>query len=245
MSSDVEDFRRDRAERLADLASNKTIEDKSRALFKDLIALKYHYNFEWLGLPIMQLPQDLMALQEIIWSLKPGVIVETGVARGGSAVFYASMLALSGGDGVVVGVDIDIRPHNRDAIAAHPLADRIRLIEGSSTDPETVAAVQRAADGRGPVLVILDSNHTHAHVLAELRAYSPLVRAGAYIVVFDSVIDILPPALSADRPWGPGDNPRTAIHAFLEETDRFEIDRTMEAKLQLTCCVDGFLKCVA
>ena len=205
---------------------------------------EYSYHFRWLGVPIIQYPQDIVALQEIIWRIQPDAIVETGIARGGSLIFSASMLELLGGDREVVGVDIDIRHHNRIAIETHPLAKRISMIEGSSVDKEVVDAVRRKVEGRERVLVILDSNHTHDHVLKELRLYSPLVTAGSYLIVFDTVVEQMPDEFWGDRPWGKGDNPLTAVHAFLEETDRFEIDSEIHTKLQITVAPDGYLRCV-
>jgi cephalosporin hydroxylase len=175
--------------------------------------------------------------------VRPQAIVETGIARGGSIIFSASMLQLLDGEGLVVGVDIDIRSHNRAAIEKHPLARRVRLVEGSSIEESVYDQVRTLVGDRAPVMVFLDSNHTHEHVLAELRLYSGLVGRGSYIIVFDSVIDRLPAEDSGDRPWGPGNNPRTAVQAFLAENDRFEIDRDVEGKLLLTCCPDGFLRC--
>lgn len=205
---------------------------------------KYTYGFEWLGRPVIQFPQDLMAMQEIIWRTKPDLIVETGIAHGGSLVFYASMLQLLGGDRRVVGIDVEIRPHNRSAIEAHPMASRITMVEGSSTDERTVAEVGRLAEGRSTVLVALDSNHTHDHVLAELRLYSPLVTAGSYLVVFDTIVEDMPEDFFPDRPWSVGNNPKTAVRAFLAETDRFEVDVELERKLLISVAPEGYLRCV-
>lgn len=205
---------------------------------------KYTYGFEWLGRPVIQFPQDLMAMQEIIWRTKPDLIVETGIAHGGSLVFYASMLQLLGGDRRVVGIDVEIRPHNRSAIEAHPMASRITMVEGSSTDERTVAEVGRFAEGRSTVLVALDSNHTHDHVLAELRLYSPLVTAGSYLVVFDTIVEDMPEDFFPDRPWSVGNNPKTAVRAFLAETDRFEVDVELERKLLISVAPEGYLRCV-
>jgi cephalosporin hydroxylase len=205
---------------------------------------KYTYNFTWLGRPVIQFPQDLMALQEIIWRVRPAVVVETGVAHGGSLVFTASMLHLLGGNGFVIGIDIDIRAHNRAAVEAHPFASRIRLVQGSSTAPEVLAQVKELIDKRGPVMVILDSDHTHAHVLRELELYAPLVTRGSYLIVMDTAIEDVPAELFPDRPWRKGNSPKSAVHAFLGETDRFRIDRDMEAKLLITVAPDGYLECV-
>lgn len=224
------------------LAASRELAATAGAFVEQTLTLRYNYNFTWMGLPIIQYPQDMAAMQEIVWATKPKTIIEAGVARGGSLVFYASLLEMMGVEGGrVVGIDIDIRPHNRAAIETHPMSKRITLVEGSSTAPETVARVE-ALVADGPTLVCLDSMHTHAHVLGELRAYAPMVTAGGYIVVFDSIVERLPKSLYADRPWGPGDNPYTAIEAFLAETDDFEVDQRMIDKLVITCCPGGFLR---
>jgi cephalosporin hydroxylase len=207
---------------------------------------QYSYHFDWLGLPIIQYPQDIVAMQEIVWSVKPDLIVETGIARGGSVVFYASMLELLAicghGDGSVLAVDIDIRPHNRQSIAEHPLARRIDMIEGPSIAADTIAQVKAKAEGKERILVCLDSNHTHDHVLEELRAYASLASVGSYVVVFDTLVEDLSAAAIGDRSWGKGNNPKTAVWAFLEENDCFEIDRSIHDKLQISVAPDGFLK---
>jgi len=221
-----------------------TLEDAAAQFTRCSIPSRYSYNFTWMGRPIIQYPQDIVAMQEIIWRVRPDLIIETGVAHGGSAVFYASLLELLGGDRIVVAVDIEIRPHNRQAIEAHPMFPRIRLIEGSSTEPQTVAQVQQLAAGRQTVLVCLDSNHTHDHVLRELEFYSPLVTPGSYLVVFDTIIEDLPAGMFPDRPWGKGNNPKTAVHKFLKTNNRFEIDPAIQDKLLITVCPDGFLRCI-
>jgi cephalosporin hydroxylase len=195
-----------------------------------------------MGIPIIQYPQDIMAMQELIFNVKPDFILETGIAHGGSLVFYASMLQLLGG-GRVVGIDIDIRPHNRRRLETHPMAPYITLLDGSSIDPEIIRqASALAKDAKNP-LVALDSMHTQAHVLAELRAYSPLVRKGSYIVVCDTLIEHMPEDFYPNRPWGIGNNPHTAVQTFLKENSRFEIDRSFEEKVLFTCCPGGFLRC--
>ncbi|MBV8491127.1 MAG: cephalosporin hydroxylase family protein [Candidatus Eremiobacteraeota bacterium] len=219
------------------------VRELSDELTARTIPYRYTYNFSWLGVPIIQFPDDIVALSEIVWNLKPDLVIETGIAHGGSLIFYASMLQLIGGEGRVLGVDIDIRSHNRAVIESHPLAHRIDMIQGSSIDPEIVARVASAAAGKR-VLVVLDSNHTGDHVLAELRAYSPLVREGGYLVVLDTIVEKLPDELYADRPWSVGDNPMTAVHQFLKENDRFVIDEEYDSKLLLTVAPDGYLRCV-
>lgn len=238
-----DDFEQHNREVIAKSAEDEGLQRATREWFDAASRWEYSYHFTWLGRPIIQFPQDIVALQEIIWNVKPSVIVETGIARGGSLIFYASMLELIGGEGIVVGVDIDIRPHNRVEIEKHPMMKRIRLIEGSSVADDVVGQVKQFIGGRGPVMVVLDSNHTHDHVLAELRQYAPLVTAGSYLVVFDTVIELLPQDFFPDRPWGRGNNAMTAVREFLAESDRFEIDREIQNKLLITVAPEGYLKC--
>jgi cephalosporin hydroxylase len=220
-------------------------------------AHRYSYHFDWCGRPIIQYPQDIVAMQEIIWRIKPDLIIETGIAHGGSLVFSASMQALieycdaaASGQVVdpnkpkslVVGIDIDIRDHNRNALDAHPLRNRMLLLQGSSIAPEIVEQVRELAKGRQRVLVCLDSNHTHDHVLGELAAYAHLTSIGSYCVVFDTVIEDLPEDVFPDRPWRRGQNPKTAIQEFISTNDQFIIDRDIHEKLQITVAPDGFLR---
>lgn len=238
-------------------AASPALAGASRSWMEESIRARYSYCFRWLGRPIIQYPQDMAAMQELIWEVRPDLVIETGIAHGGSLVFSASMLALldycdaAAGGGTldpsrpartVLGIDIDIRPHNREAVEAHPMASRIRMIQGSSVDPAVVEQVREAARGKRRVLVALDSNHTHDHVLAELEAYAPLVTPGSYCVVFDTVVEHLPRELCPDRPWGPGDNPKTAVHAWIKGHPEFEIDRRIVDKLQLTVAPDGYLR---
>lgn len=205
---------------------------------------KYTYRFSWMGRPIIQRPQDILAMQELIWKVKPDLIIETGIARGGSIVFYASMLELLKGDGMVVGIDIDIRAHNKQAVEDHSMAERITMIEGSSVDPDVIAQVHELAKGKKRILVCLDSMHTEEHVLKEIEAYSPLVTKDSYLVVFDTIIEDMPEGSFPNRPWGIGDNPKTAVHKFLKDNDRFVIDEFLEDKLLITVAPDGYLRCV-
>jgi cephalosporin hydroxylase len=239
MSADSE-FRDSVAANISALRDDATLKSQSLAWLAASAARRYSYNFRWMGRPIIQYPQDMIAMQEILWDVRPDLIIETGIAHGGSLVYYASLCQLMG-HGEVLGIDIDIRPHNRAAIESHPMAGRIRMLEGSSIDAGMVERVREAARGKR-VLVVLDSNHTHAHVLAELEAYAPLVSVGSYCVVFDTVVEDMPSDAFPDRPWGVGDNPKTAVHAFLARDDRFEIDRDIEAKIQVTVAPDGYLK---
>ncbi len=204
----------------------------------------YSYNFSWLGRPIIQYPQDMIALQEIIWQVRPDLIIETGIAHGGSLIFSASILELIGGDGQVLGIDIDIREYNRVEIERHPMYKRITMIEGSSIDEEIARQVHAFAKNKKRVLVLLDSMHTHDHVFKELQLYSPLVTKGSYLVVFDTIIEDMPDDFFPDRPWGKGNNPKTAVWEFLKTNDRFEIDKEMENKLLITVAPNGYLRCM-
>lgn len=210
---------------------------------------QYSYNFTWLGQPIIQYPQDIIAMQEIIFEVKPDLIIETGIAHGGGLIFHASMLELlcscCASNGKVLGIDIDIRPHNRKAIEEHPMFKRITMIEGSSIAPEIIAEVYEKAQGKQRVLVCLDSNHTHDHVLAELNAYAPLITVGSYCVVFDTVIEDMPEDSFPDRPWGKGNNPKTAVFEWLPDHPEFQIDKTTDHKLLITVAPDGYLRRVS
>lgn len=244
-------------ESIAQMAQDVELAKQTRALFNRLCEHKYSYHFDWLGRPIIQFPQDIMAMQELIWQVQPDLIIETGIAHGGSLIFHASMLvlldvceAIASGKTYdlhrsarkVIGIDIDIRAHNRVAIEAHPLASLIQMIQGSSITPETIEKVHREATGFNRVMVCLDSNHTHEHVLAELQAYASLTSLNSYCVVFDTVIEDMPKALFPSRPWGPGNNPKTAIQTYLETHAEFQIDRMIPDKLVMTVAPDGFLK---
>ncbi|PSB52793.1 cephalosporin hydroxylase [filamentous cyanobacterium Phorm 6] len=226
------------------LKADVDVQALSRIWLREITSYKYPYNFTWMGRPIIQLPQDVMAMQEIIWKVKPDLIIETGIAHGGSLIFHSSMLELIGGEGQVLGIDVDIRQHNRVEIEKHPMFKRITMIEGSSIDEEIAKQVFDFAKGNSRVLVILDSNHTHDHVLKELELYSPLVTKDSYLVVFDTVVEDMPEDFFSDRPWGKGNNPKTAVWEFLKTNKRFEIDKDIEAKLLITVAPDGYLKCV-
>jgi cephalosporin hydroxylase len=219
--------------------------------------LGYTYNFQALGRPIIQFPQDMVAIQELIWACKPDLVIETGIAHGGSLIMSASMLALLDYcDAVesktvldpfnpkrkVIGIDIDIRPHNREAIEAHPMASRIEMLVGSSIDESVIAKVTARAADFERVMVCLDSNHTHDHVLAELMAYAPLVSVGSYCVVFDTAIENAPADFFTDRSWGPGDNPKTAVWEYLKTNPQFSIDKAIDHKLLISVAPDGYLK---
>ncbi len=226
------------------MARDPALQSLTQAWIKATHAYKYTYNYRWLGRPIIQLPPDIVLLQEIIWDVKPDFIVETGIAHGGSVVFHASVLELLGRNGIVVGIDVDIRSDNRRALLEHPLAHRIHLVEGSSIDESTVRKVRDLVQSRARGMVILDSNHTHHHVLQELQLYSPMVPRESYLVVLDTIIEDFPPGSFPDRPWDRGNNPKTAVWEFLRGSDRFVIDKDRENKLLITVAPDGYLRCI-
>lgn len=251
------EFEKEVAARLETVPGNAALQAAGAGFLRQSIAARYSYNFFWMGRPIIQYPQDIAAMQEVVWQVRPDVIIETGIAHGGSLILSASLLALldlcdatEAGEMLdpakprrrVVGVDIDIRAHNRAAIEAHPLSNRITMIQGSSIDEGIVAQVRAVVGEAKRVLVCLDSNHTHAHVLAELQAYAPMVSPGSYCLVFDTVVEDLPAELSFDRPWGPGNNPKTAVQEWLAGQQDFETDRSWDAKLIVSAAPDGFLR---
>lgn len=234
-------------ERAVSYQKNTKLQQAWQAFHLEQVKVKYAYNFFWLGIPILQEPQDIQALQEIIWEVKPDLIIETGIAWGGSIIFSASMLVLLEAcgkikNGQVIGLDIEIRPHNKKAIIDHPMSKKITMIEGSSIDQQVILKVKKFAKKKKRVLVILDSYHTHEHVLAELRAYAPLVSISSYCIVRDTGIEDLPSGTTLDRPWGRGNNPKTAVWEFLKENSNFKADKILESKLILTGSPNGYLK---
>ena len=211
------------------------------------VEARYSFNFKWMGRPIIQYPQDIVAVQELIWDIKPDLIIETGVAYGGSAVFFASLLelnALSGGpkDAEVWCIEIDLRAHNREALMTHPMYPRLRIFDGSSLDEKIAQEVSQKASQCERVMVILDSNHTHEHVLAELNLYASLVSVGSYCVVFDTVIEDLEGVEFVDRPWGKGNNPKTAVAEFLKTNSDFVVETAIDDKLLISVAPGGYLK---
>ncbi len=242
--NDTEEFSAEVRRNIERLGKDLALQALSNQWVKETARYKYSYNFTWLGRPIIQFPQDIVAMQEIIWQVRPDLIIETGIAHGGSLIFYASMLELIGQDGRVLGIDNDIRGHNRVEIERHPMFKRITMLQGSSVDDALARQVRELAGGRKRVLAVLDSNHTHRHVLKELELYSPLVTKGSYLVVFDTIIEDMPRGFFAGRPWDKGDNPKTAVHEFLRGNDRFIIDKEIEDKLLITVAPDGYLRCV-
>lgn len=253
----IQQFDEEARKRAEAFGRDRQLQSLSRDWVEASMTRQYVYNFYWMGRPIIQYPQDMVGMQELIWRVRPDLIIETGIAHGGSLVLSASMLAMldmcdaiEAGSTMdptvsrrkVLGIDIDIRRHNRAAIEAHPMASRIQMIQGSSIAPEVVAQVKAIASGYQRVLVCLDSMHTHDHVMGELQAYAPLVSVGSYCVVFDTFVEDMPPGFFKDRPWDVGNNPKTAVWKFLEAHKEFEIDRSVENKLQVTVAPDGFLK---
>lgn len=250
-------FKQEKAESISQYPMDTEWSDLSQKWMSKAFQQRYMYHFEWLGRPIIQTPIDMAAMQELIWQVKPDLIIETGIAHGGSLIMSASMLALldmcdaiESGTTIdpaksqrkVLGIDIDIRSHNRAAIEAHPMASRIQMIQGSSIAPEIIDQVRELAKGYKRILVCLDSNHTHDHVLAELNAYAPLTSVGSYCVTFDTIVEDMPADTFPDRPWSPGDNPKTAVWEYLKSHPEFEIDRSIQDKLLLTVAPDGYLK---
>ena len=252
MNREEEQFRKNCLSEINRQGKDKALRVLTKKWFCQANRQKYSYHFSWLGRPIIQYPQDIVAMQELIWKVKPDLIIETGVAHGGSLIFSASMLYLldvcenkrikSKIKRKVVGIDIDIRARNYAAIRKHPLASKIHLIEGSSLAPEVIAKVHKIAKQHRRILVCLDSNHTYLHVLEELKAYAPLTTVGSYCVVFDTIINDLPKNMFKDRPWGPKNNPKKAVYNYLNQNKKFKIDKTLNAKLLITVAPDGYLR---
>ena len=257
MSEITTKFQEEVAENIKGLGNDRNFQELSRQWLQDSGSHKYSYNFTWLGRPAIQLPNDPWALQELIWEIRPDLIIETGIAHGGSLIFSASMLALLDlceaieekktldpcvSKRKVLGIDIDIRAHNREAIEAHALSSRIEMIQGSSIAQEIVEQVHAKAAKYSKILVCLDSNHTHDHVLEELKAYAPLVSKGSYCIVFDTIVEDMPAEMFPDRPWGPGNSPKTAVWEYLKSHPEFEIDKSIDNKLLISVAPDGFLK---
>jgi len=257
MSIQYDDFKKECVTEIKTQGSDSHLLAITQSWINSANKLKYSYHFESLGRPIIQYPQDMVAMQELIWQVKPDLIIETGIAHGGSLILNASMLALldicdaiEKGISIdpkiskrkVLGIDIDIRPHNRAHIESHPMASRIQMIQGSSIEPDVIGQVKQVAKGYKSVLVCLDSNHTHDHVLAELEAYAPLTSLGSYCVVFDSIIEDMPADMFPNRSWGPGNNPKTALWEYLKNHPEFEIDKNIQHKLLITVAPDGYLR---
>ena len=256
MKEDLKFFS-DRVERIDRFKDDTLLNSLAQQWVFESMKRKYLYNFDWMGRPIIQYPQDMVAIQEIIWRVRPTLIIETGIAHGGSLILSASMLALldycdaiesnmtinpSDSKRKVVGIDIEVRQHNRAAIVSHPLGSKIEIIEGSSTDSRIVNEVVEIAKIHSSILLLLDSNHTHEHVLGELDAYANLVSVGSYCVVFDTFVEDMPAGYFADRPWDKGNSPRTAVVEFLKDHSEFVVDESIQNKLLITVAPGGFLK---
>lgn len=241
MSDPISAFVEEREQRVQSNASNEALIDAAQKFNTESNMAQYSYNFSWMGRPIIQYPQDMIAMQEIIWNIKPDLIIETGIAHGGSLIYYASILELIG-KGEVLGIDIDIRAHNREQIEKHPMFKRITMLEGSSLSSEIVQQVAEIAKDKKTILVSLDSNHTHEHVLKELELYAPFVTKDSYIVVFDTIVEDLPEGYLPGRPWGKGNNPKSAVYAFLSDRSDFIIDHQIDNKLLISVAPEGYLK---
>ena len=237
----IKQFEEEKKKNIRKLGRDKKLKLSALKFIIDSFPFNYSYNFDWLGRPIIQFPQDIVVLQEIIWEVKPDLIIETGIAHGGGLIFYASMLELIG-RGEVLGIDIDIREHNKKEIEKHPLFKRIKMIEGSSVDEKVIKEVEKVVKRHKKVMVCLDSLHTHEHVLKELNLYSKFVTKGNYLVVFDTVIEDFPKGFFQNRPWDKGNNPATAVKAFLKKNKNFVVDKEIENKLLITSVPGGFLK---
>jgi cephalosporin hydroxylase len=242
MSNPTLEFSEERKRRIHDNGMNSALLSAAKDFNVASNKAQYSYNFSWMGRPIIQYPQDMIAMQEIIWEIKPDLIIETGIAHGGSLIYYASLLELIG-KGEVLGIDIDIREHNRKEIETHPMFKRIKMIQGSSISNEVIEQVKKQVTGKRKVLVSLDSNHTHDHVLNELNLYSSFVTLNSYIVAFDTIVEDLPEGyFSQKRPWGVSNNPKTAVDEFLKTNKNFEIDTSIDNKLLISVAPGGYLK---
>ncbi len=242
MNEELKNFYNERKKNISKQENSPDLKKLGVDFIKKVEKTKYSYNFSWMGSPIIAYPQDMIAMQELIWVIKPDLIIETGVAHGGSIIYYASLLNMIG-NGTVLGIDIDIRSHNRKLIESHPMFNRIELIEGSSTSNQVYEVVKKIAESKKKILVCLDSNHTHDHVLKELELYAPLVSKDSYCVVFDTVVEDMGPDWDwGIRDWGVGNNPKTAVYEYLKQNKDFKIDSSIDSKLLVTVAPSGYLK---
>mgnify|MGYP001234634911 CR=1 FL=1 len=241
----VSKFFEERESDINRMAKDKKLKKMSLEWMLHADKYKYTYNFTWMGRPIIKFPADMIVQQEIMWKLKPDLIIETGIAHGGSILFSASMIEMMGVNGEVVAVDIDIRKHNKKLIEKHPMYKRVTMYEGSSVDPKIVDKVKKHVKNKKCVMVILDSNHTHNHVLEELEMYTPFVTVGSYCILPDTFIEFFPLGYSSNhnkRPWDVGNNPYTAMKTFLKTNKNFSIDKGLSNKGVITETIDGYLK---
>jgi len=241
----VKEFHQQNKKHISNMGADQALQKKTKDWFNHASQHEYSYHFEWMGRPIIQFPQDMVAMQEIIWRVKPDIIVETGVAHGGSLIFHASMMEMMRLPGKVLGIDIDIRSHNKKALDEHLMRDRIEMIQGSSIDEDIFSKVRDIVDKYQKPLVVLDSNHTHDHVKQELELYADFVRKDSYLLVFDTVVEFMDEELSSNRPWGHGNNPYTAVQDFLKSNNRFVVDQEIDNKLQISVAPGGYLKCLS
>lgn len=239
--NEIEKFKKEVSDNIAQQGNNNVLKEAAESFLDASIRSRYSYNFTWLGRPVIQYPQDIVAIQEIIYRVQPDLIIETGIAHGGSLILHASICEMIG-KGEVLGIDIDIREHNRQEILDHKMSKRISMIQGSSIDPAIIEKVAAIANGKETILVILDSNHTHDHVLEEIKLYSPFVSKDSYLLVFDTVVEHLPDDIYTDRPWSVGNNPKTAVNEFLRSNSDFIVDSAMDNKLMISVAPGGYLK---
>jgi cephalosporin hydroxylase len=235
----IAEFQKEREDAQREMLKDAELKQKSLDWMLHADKYKYTYNFTWMGRPIIKYPQDIAIMQELIWDVRPDLIIETGIAHGGSIIFSSSMMELLGNKGKVIAVDIDIRKHNRDAIEKHPMMKNITMLEGSSVDEKIVQQIADCAKNFKKVMVVLDSNHSHDHVLRELELYSPLVSIDSYILLPDTFVEFFPKGYVTNRPWDVGNNPYTAMEAFLKTTDEFVKDEAITNKLLITEAFGG------
>ena len=248
----MDNFYEKRQAKRADPSSYSKLKELSKDFLIESFKSGYSYEFDWLGMPIIQYPEDICRVQELIWELEPDCIIETGIARGGSLTLSASILALLDlrdqkvgqtlKNRKVFGIDIDIREHNRVRLEKHFLADYMELVQGSSIDTNVFENIEKSVGSFKTIMVFLDSNHTHEHVLSELNLYSNLVTKGSYLVVFDTVAEFIGVNVMENRPWGVGNNPMTAVNAFLQQNDNFVVDLSLNNLTTISCNQRGFLK---
>ncbi|HUR11018.1 MAG TPA: cephalosporin hydroxylase family protein [Flavitalea sp.] len=241
MSNPIKEFEAERVARINSYEQQTELLNAAEKFNTESNKAQYSYNFSWMGRPVIQYPQDMIAMQELIWQIQPDLLIETGIAHGGSLVYYASLFELIG-KGLVLGIDIDIRQHNREAIENHPMYKRIKMLEGSSVDTAMMKQVAEFAKGKKSVMVCLDSNHTHQHVLQELNLYAPFVTKDSYLVVFDTIVEYMPDNYLPGRPWKKGDNPKSAVDEFLKKNSAFEIQKDIDHKLLISVAPGGYLK---
>lgn len=235
----ISEFKKERAEAQKEMLLDAELKQKSLDWMLHADKYKYTYNFTWMGRPIIKYPQDIAIMQELVWEVKPDLIIETGIAHGGSIIFSSSMMELLGNGGKVIAVDIDIRKHNRDEIEKHPMMKNITMLEGSSVDEKIVQQIADYAKNFKKVMVVLDSNHSHEHVYRELELYTPLVSLDSYILLPDTFVEFFPKGYVTNRPWDVGNNPYTAMEAFIKTTDQFVKDESITNKLLITEAFGG------